>query len=152
MTSARKDVPPMVRRLKATGDFTPEDFADCTPRDLFRMWLEYEGIIGYSGKILNALKDCGFQMENMAKVDEGEVYTANDTMKLIGHSYAYKLGITGGKYAKAVDEVAEARNMEAMKWEALDFFMLGVLCGIREERQRRRTGRRSWMEERRERG
>ena len=36
-----------------------------TPTELFDAWLTWEGIIGYTYEIIEALKDCGFKVEEM---------------------------------------------------------------------------------------
>lgn len=37
-----------------------------TPTELFDAWLTYEGIIGYTYSIIEALKDSGFKVEEDA--------------------------------------------------------------------------------------
>ena len=72
------------------------------------------------------------------------VYSTNETMKMIGRGVHFKEALPGAAYEKAFDEVGEARGRETTCAAALDFFALGMICGIREERKRKRTGVRSW--------
>ena len=52
-------------RLWQTGDFDKEELECATPKELFGMWCNYEGLCGYASTILDRLEECGFfVMEN----------------------------------------------------------------------------------------
>lgn len=47
-------------RLWQTGEFSTSELEVATPRELFEMWCEYEGLMFYADSILNALAECGY--------------------------------------------------------------------------------------------
>lgn len=47
-------------RLWQTGEFSTSELEVATPHELFEMWCNYEGIIGYADSIINALAECGY--------------------------------------------------------------------------------------------
>lgn len=50
-------------RLWQTGEFDTRELEVATPRELFEMWCEYVGIIGYADSIINALRECGYTVD-----------------------------------------------------------------------------------------
>lgn len=53
----------MKERLIATGDFTASELECATPHELFELWCNYEGLVHYADKILEALRDCGYEVK-----------------------------------------------------------------------------------------
>ena len=53
-----------LRELWADPDWEARQNLECmTPTELFDAWLTYEGIIGYTSSIIEALEDSGFTVE-----------------------------------------------------------------------------------------
>lgn len=65
-------------------------------------------------------------------------YDMNPTMRMIGRGTWYLSVLKDGKYADVFREVMQARGKETSLDAALDFYALGMICGIREERKRRK--------------
>lgn len=47
------------------GDYDEEGLESSTPAELFMDWMDYEGIIGYTDKIIRALRESGFVVEEV---------------------------------------------------------------------------------------
>ena len=62
-------------RLWQTGDFSTRELEIATPHELFEAWCNYEGIVGYADSILNALRECGYNVEVPASKTEMYVVT-----------------------------------------------------------------------------
>lgn len=52
----------MKKKLCREMNLDPE-YVDMDAEQMFRNWLEWEGISGYDQKIIRALRDCGFVVE-----------------------------------------------------------------------------------------
>ena len=53
-----------LRKLWADPDWEArQNLKVMTPRELFDAWLTYEGIIGYTDSIINALRESGYKVE-----------------------------------------------------------------------------------------
>lgn len=54
-----------LRKLWADPDWEArQNLEHMTPTELFDAWLTYEGIIGYTYSIIEALKDSGFEVRS----------------------------------------------------------------------------------------
>lgn len=52
----------MVKRLMETGEYEAWELYGLTSGELFEKWCEYEGLVGYSDRIIRMLKECGFDV------------------------------------------------------------------------------------------
>ena len=57
-------------RLWQTGDFSTSELEIATPHELFEMWCNYEGLTHYADSIINALRECGYNVEVPARKTE----------------------------------------------------------------------------------
>lgn len=104
----------MKEMLLKTGDFTTRELECATPHELFELWCDYEGLIGYADKILCALEDCGYsvgksepEMERFFSVKQIEEYfiprldgMTNREIKdfLVGYCREHKVVCCGNTY------------------------------------------------------
>lgn len=56
----------MKRRLLETGMLSERELECATPHELFEYWCNYEGLVGYADKILEALADCDYEVKSHA--------------------------------------------------------------------------------------
>lgn len=68
------------------------------------------------------------------------LYERNDTMKIIGHSGHLMLIAPESIYSNGFRDILQAHKYEDIKFEtAANFFIYGVMCGIKEQRRKRQS-------------
>lgn len=61
----------------------------------------------------------------------------NETMKLIGYSHYWNFVTPSGEYGSGFYDIIQAHKYDKSPFEAwLDFFIYGMICGIKEQRKR----------------
>lgn len=74
------------------------------------------------------------------------LYNRNETMKLIGHSYYNKYAAPSGEYGSGFYDIIQAHKYDFIYSKSLfdtglDFFIYGMICGIKEQRKRAKRAR-----------
>lgn len=65
------------------------------------------------------------------------LYDRNETMKLIGYSYYHNFVTPNGEYGSGFYDIIQAHKYNKSLFDAgLDFFIYGMICGIKEQRKR----------------
>lgn len=65
------------------------------------------------------------------------LYDRNETMKLIGYSHYYNFVAHGAEYGSGFYDIIQAHKYDKSLFDAgLDFFIYGMICGIKEQRKR----------------
>lgn len=94
-------------------------------------------------KAASAKKDKAYKEERAAKQAERAAFNAvplyerNETMKLIGHSHYSTFIAPSAEYGGGFCDIIQAYKYDKSLFDAgLDFFIYGMICGIKEQRKR----------------
>lgn len=86
-------------------------------------------------KELKAIKAQEEEKERLDRMNRPSPYSLNPTMKLLGYQYIFG---HIDRYRNMYDEVAQAHPHEGTYDICIDMFSLGIICGKRMDRQRRK--------------
>lgn len=102
-------------------------------------------------KAAAAAKDKAYKEEEAAKQAERAAFNAvflydrNETMKLIGQSYYNKYAAPSGEYGSGFYDIIQAHKYDYYSKSpfetGLDFFIYGMICGVKEQRKRGKRAR-----------
>lgn len=90
-------------------------------------------------KAASAKKDKAYKEEQAERAAFNAVplYERNETMKLIGYSHYSTFVAPSGEYGGGFCDIIQAYKYDNSLFDAgLDFFIYGMICGIKEQRKR----------------